>query len=162
LNLSIRIAEPKDISRIHLLAEEIWWPTYRDILSNEQINFMLKDMYSECALLKQMTEGAIFALAEIEGKAVAFASYSFTNKTCKIHKLYISPSRQGKGLGKSLLDFIKNEALNAGANELELNVNRNNKALEFYLKAGFSILEEVDIPYYGFTLNDYVMHLNLK
>ncbi len=160
--LIIRIASQSDIITIHQLAEEIWWPTYQDILSEEQIRFMLDDMYSLPALQKQVGEGAIFIIAEDESQAIGFGSFSFIGKRCKIHKLYISPLQQGKGLGKRLLNFIKGEALTAGCNELELNVNRNNKALQFYLKEGFSILKEVDIPYFDFVLNDYVMRLKLK
>jgi len=159
--LIIRIAGDSDIITIHQLAEEIWWPTYQDILSEEQIRFMLDDMYSLSALQKQMGDGATFVIAEDESQAIAFGSYSFIDSLCKIHKLYISPSQQGKGLGKRLLNFIKGEAIKAGCNELELNVNRNNKALQFYLKEGFSILKEVDIPYYTFTLTDYVMQMEL-
>jgi len=158
---TIRIASQSDITAIHQLAEEIWWPTYQEILSAEQIRFMLDDMYSLSALQKQMGEGATFVIAEDENQAIAFGSYSFIDRRCKIHKLYISPFQQGKGLGKRLLNFIKGEAIKAGCNELELNVNRNNKALQFYLKEGFSIQKEVDIPYYTFTLNDYVMLLKL-
>ena len=45
---------------------------------------------------------------------------------------------------------------------LELNVNRANPALGFYTKLGFEISETVDIPYYQFILNDYVMRKAIR
>ena len=44
---------------------------------------------------------------------------------------------------------------------LELNVNRNNPAKDFYAKNGFKIVEEIDIPLDKFWLNDYVMTKNI-
>jgi ribosomal protein S18 acetylase RimI-like enzyme len=60
-----------------------------------------------------------------------------------------------------LIDLAAEEARNLGFKELELNVNRYNKAYNFYLKQGFKVVEEVDIPYYEFFLNDYVMRKSL-
>ena len=156
----IRRAKIDDASVIHSLANEIWWHTYRGIISDEQIRFMLEDMYSEAVLNRQLDEDRKFLLAEHDSTPLGFAEYSFTNpeeKVFKVHKLYIIPSEQGKGIGKKLLEHISNLAGMDGGNILELNVNRGNPAVSFYKKLGFEIWETVDIPYYHFFLNDYVM-----
>ncbi len=45
---------------------------------------------------------------------------------------------------------------------IELNVNRFNSAVEFYLKKGFKIKEEVDLEVgQGFYMNDFVMRYEL-
>ena len=74
--MRIRKATEEDITAITELAEKIWWPTYRNIISDEQISFMLKDMYSEDSLKKQLLSGVEFILAEKENVAVAFAGFS--------------------------------------------------------------------------------------
>lgn len=158
----IRVAGKTDIQAIHHLAYEIWWPSYKGILSEEQIEFMLEDIYSAASLEKQMQEGATFIIAEEDGKALGFASFSSAEHLFKIHKLYILPSHQGKKLGSQLLNFIEDEAKKHYAKFLELNVNRNNLALSFYQKVGFEIFEEVDIPYHQFLLNDYVMRREIR
>ncbi len=56
-----------------------------------------------------------------------------------------------------MISFAEEEATQRGRDTLELNVNRGNKAYYFYLKQGFEVVEEVDIPYYGYILDDYVM-----
>lgn len=159
--MEIRIAHSKDTNTIQNLAHEIWPNAYSDVLSNEQIEFMLEDMYSIPALQKQMEQGAIFLLAEETDGAVGFASFSPETPAYKIHKLYILPSQQGKGVGSKLLNFIKAQAQESKASFIDLNVNRNNPALNFYKRLGFEVLEEVDIPYNGFILNDYVMRKDL-
>ncbi|WP_207428520.1 GNAT family N-acetyltransferase [Pedobacter sp. SYSU D00535] len=158
----IRLASIGDIPSIHHLAHQIWWATYAEILSAEQIEFMLHDMYSSEALQNQMTGGIQFIVAE-KTEPLGFAGYSPATEgsATKIHKLYISPAQQGKGVGSALIRYILEETKKIEGSSLELNVNRNNPALQFYLKKGFQIKEEVDIPYYQFTLNDYVLEYTI-
>lgn len=158
--MNIRTAADQDIPAIHELAEEIWWPAYRNIISDEQISFMLDNMYSENALQEQMIEGIQFLLAERDNAPVAFAGYSLIDSETpvfKIHKLYVLPSEQGKGTGKKLIEHMSSIAKAMNCMVLELNVNRGNPAQGFYLKVGFEIHNTVDIPYHQFVLNDYVM-----
>lgn len=46
---------------------------------------------------------------------------------------------------------------NLGAENLDLNVNRYNKARFFYEKVGFVIIKEEDIPMGEYWMNDFVM-----
>ena len=164
MSFEIRKAEVADIPVISRLAEEIWWPTYRDFISEEQISFMLDDMYSAASLEKQMADGVTFLLAFREELPVGFAGFSETDeleKIFKLHKLYVLPSEQGRGTGKALVDELSRLAKADGGKMLELNVNRGNKAQHFYKKIGFDIHQTLDIPYHHFVLNDYVMRKNL-
>lgn len=160
ISMNIRKALPKDIPVIHKLAQEIWWPTYRNIISDEQISFMLENMYSEDVLQEQMDEGIEFLLAERNNLPVAFAGYSLIDAEIpllRIHKLYVLPSEQGKGTGKKLIDHMSSIAEARNCKILELNVNRGNPAQGFYQRSGFEIYQTVDIHYHQFVLNDYVM-----
>lgn len=58
--MNIRQANYSDITAISNLATKIWWPTYTNVIPDEQIEFMLEDMYSEVALLSQMDAGITF------------------------------------------------------------------------------------------------------
>src|SRR5690606_14706095 len=92
-----------------------------------------------------------------------FASFSETSesKVFKIHKLYLDHNSQGKGWGKLMIAHISELILEMGGDIIELNVNRNNPAIDFYLKQGFIIYKNIDIPYHSFVLNDYIMRKNL-
>lgn len=75
-SLHLRQATPDDIPVIQQLAEATWEPTYRSILTKEQIDYMFGEIYTAEALAKQMQEGQFFWLLEEEGQALGFASFS--------------------------------------------------------------------------------------
>ena len=160
----IRKAAESDISAISELAERIWWPSYRNIISDEQISFMLNDMYSAESLKVQMNSGIEFLIVERENIPLAFAGYSLTNtenQVYKLHKLYVLPTEQGRGTGRKLIEQVSSLATAKGGKILELNVNRGNPAHHFYSKIGFDIYQTVDISYHHFILNDYIMRKDL-
>jgi ribosomal protein S18 acetylase RimI-like enzyme len=155
----IREAHTEDLPIIEKLAHEIWWPTYQHYLSKEQITLMLQLNYSVESLQEQTKNNHTFLILESEGNACGFLSYSSseTHGLYKIHKIYIHPSTQGKGAGKFFISSLENLLKKQGANILELNVNRSNPAKNFYLKMGFEIYKEIDIPFDKYILDDYIM-----
>jgi diamine N-acetyltransferase len=161
--LLIRPADLDDINTIGFLAQQIWPDTYGDILSAEQLKYMLKLIYSPRALRRQMVnEQQQFLIMERDEEPIGFASWSATPTTgvFKLHKLYVLPGRQGKGLGRTLLQFIYDAIRPEGARRLRLNVNRNNKAREFYERMGFTVIGEEDIDIgHGYFMNDYIMEI---
>jgi len=161
--IKIEEASVKDLEIIHQLANEIWWPTYKNVVSDDQIAFMLDKMYSTTSLKNQMEEGNVFLLLYVNGKTKGFACFSKTtvDQIYKLQKLYLQPDQQGKGTGKLLLSSVEEKVKKLGATTLILNVNRGNKAQFFYQKVGYQIIEEVNIPYFQFVLNDYVMSKTL-
>jgi N-acetylglutamate synthase-like GNAT family acetyltransferase len=160
--IEIRKANEEDIPTITKLAEEIWWPTYTDVVSAEQIAFMLGEMYSAKALKNQMENEHSFFILTADKTAKGFAAFSKQDEqTYKLQKLYLHPDQQGNGTGKTLISFVEKEVTKLGAKQLILNVNRGNKAHLFYTKVGYKILEELDIPYHHFILDDYIMGKNL-
>lgn len=163
----ISYAGEDDVEIIRNLAHAIWPVAYGDILSKQQLAYMLGLIYSEESLLNQIREKEHqFILVKENNCYVGFASYSVKSKDepqiFRLHKLYVLPSQQRKGTGKVLLEFIVNEISKQAAAILELNVNRNNNALHFYNKMGFTISREEDIDIgEGFFMNDYVMELKV-
>ncbi|KPM47229.1 GNAT family N-acetyltransferase [Jiulongibacter sediminis] len=159
--LEIHKATEADLSLIGSLAHEIWPPTFGEILSKGQIEYMLNMMYSLPSLQNQMDEGIEFLLAVENQKTVGFSGiqtdYQKTGKT-KIHKLYLLPETQGKGYGRLLIDHIAKIALQNGDSALVLNVNRFNKAYDFYLKTGFEKVgeENIDIGN-GYLMEDFIL-----
>jgi GNAT superfamily N-acetyltransferase len=153
-----------DIPVIMDLAERSWKITYKDIISAEQIEFMFNNSYLFEPLKNQMVDqGHVFLLAYENEMPLGFASVSETEPNVyKLHKLYVLPETQGKGVGRflvnSVIDFVKPQ----GATILELNVNRYNvNAKAFYDKMSFNVYKEVDIPLGDFFLNDYVLRKDI-
>lgn len=162
---SIQEASPLEIEIIQSLVNRIWKPTYREILSGEQMDYMLANMYDPLTLRNQMDEGHHFLLFMEDSNPVGFAGYQsdFPGKgVCKLHKIYLLPETQGKGFGKTLLNEVKERAKEAGQHTIQLNVNRYNKARDFYRMQGFKVIREEDIHIgSNYFMNDYVMELNL-
>ena len=161
--LQIRLADSDDINTIGWLAQQIWPIAYKDILSQDQLEYMLQLIYSPDSLKVQMEKKHLFVLAELDEEPVGFASYSETsNGLFKLHKLYVLPDLHGKGLGKALLDFVINEVSLLGAITLRLNMNRNNKAKSFYERNGFAIIGEEDVDIgNNYYMNDFVMEKSI-
>lgn len=163
--ITLRKAKEEDLSVIQRIGTATYWPTYGDLLGEDQLNYMLDKFYSIAALREQLMEGHVFLIAQEGDNDLAFASYSVFNQgslTVKLHKLYVLPEAHGKGLGKFLINEVRDKALDLNAASLQLNVNRYNKAKDFYEKMGFLVKETVDIEIgNGFFMNDYVMELPL-
>lgn len=163
---SIHEASPLEIEIIQSLIQRIWKPTYREILSDEQMEYMLARMYDPLTLRNQMDEGHTFLLLNEDNTPVGFAGYQFDypeKGICKLHKLYLLPETQGKGLGKMLIHEVIERAEKAGQHSLLLNVNRFNKAFDFYTRYGFEIKGEEDIDIgSGYFMNDYIMEYKLN
>ncbi|SFH08773.1 GNAT family N-acetyltransferase [Pedobacter insulae] len=163
--IHLRNAKAAEITIINNLAEQIWPQTYSAYISKEQLRFMLDKMYNAEELLTQLQDGHTFIIASENGKDVGFAGFSLIDEqssTYKLHKLYVLPELHGKGVGKILMNEVVNLAVANGGKSLQLNVNRNNKAKDFYIMAGFKIKETVDLDIgNGFFMNDYVMERSL-
>lgn len=159
-------ATSKDFKVIQEIAYQTWPHTYGEILSKAQLDYMLEKFYSEETLNENVTQrGHHFLLAKEENVALGFASYehNYNQKpVTRIHKIYILPETQGKGMGKLLLDKIEELAEENNSETLSLNVNKFNKALTFYQKLGFKIVLEEDIELdHGYLMEDYVMEKQL-
>lgn len=156
---SISHASQEDIPLIRELTFKVWPQTYAAIISPQQIDYMLEMMYSETSLQKQMGEGIQFILVYDEEAPVGFAAYQQIQPgVYKLHKIYILTSQQGKGTGKFVIDHITHDIKQKGAGALQLQVNRHNKARNFYEKLGFTVIKEADFDIgNGYFMNDYVM-----
>jgi diamine N-acetyltransferase len=156
--MEIKLATLSDIPIIHKLAHTIWPSAYGAILSAEQLAYMLELIYSAQALQQQFAV-QIFVLIYDNAEPVGFAAYEQFQQKLKLHKIYVLPQTQGTGVGKHLLQYVLQQALDKHCQALYLNVNKFNKnAIAFYTKQGFAVASEevIDIGN-GFVMDDYVM-----
>ena len=161
---TIRTATPADFAAIRAVVHEVWPIAYREMITPEQISYMLEWMYSDESLNKQMAEeGCLFLVYEEDSSVQGFASFSeIENTLFKLHKLYVYTSLHEKGIGKALLDDVKKRTTALGGKAIELQVNKKNIAQHFYLKQGFTIDRELVLDIGGgFVMDDFVMRANL-
>ncbi|MCW3109879.1 MAG: GCN5-related N-acetyltransferase [Segetibacter sp.] len=161
--LVIRPASFNDIPFIRQIADKTWPTAYEALLGKEQVAYMLEMLYSHSALEDQMKKQHYFFLALKDYEPVGFASFSHIGSDIyKLHKLYVLPSQQKTGLGKTLLETVETISKSMGAKKLQLNVNRKNIARNFYERNGFTVIKEEDIDIGGgYFMNDYIMEKDL-
>ena len=163
-SFAIKLAGTEDIPSIIKIQEKTWQPTYKEILSQEQIDFMFEKIYSFEALSNSIIiHNHQFFLLLAENEAVGFASVSEEKPGYyKLHKIYVLPSTQGTGAGKFLLNEVENYVQSVGGKVISLNVNRYNKAKTFYEKMNFAVIREEDVPIGSYWMNDYVLEKQLN
>lgn len=159
---ALAVSELKEVQR---LAHIIWPVAYKEILSQAQLEYMLDWMYSEVSLQQQVEEGHLyFGIFENE-QMLGFMDIQMNcgkNGEAKLNKLYVLPDFHGKKLGFRLLQKGIELAKAAQQSSMILQVNRHNKAFDFYKKVGFTIREEKDFDIgKGYFMNDYVMELGI-
>ena len=161
--LHIQPATEQDIPTIIALAEATWEPTYRFIISKEQLEYMYRVIYTPASVRRQMREQHhAFLLAYVEGQPSGFASYSEKPEgVYHLNKIYVLPSHQSKGLGQRLIQAVETAVRQAGGRTLELNVNRHNPAISFYERQGFAQHREEDIAIGPYWMNDFVLRKEL-
>lgn len=161
--VEIQFCNKEQLPLIQALAHEIWPQVYDYMISDEQIQYMLIEMYNLSSLEKQWKDGHQFIVLYDNQIPIGFAAFEKRNDgNAKLHKLYLKKQEHQKGYGKKMLDFVKDHCLAHHQSSITLNVNRNNKSLAFYIANGFNIIESVDISIGGgFEMNDYIMQLSL-
>ena len=133
-NFRILPATTTEYETIRKLAHATWPDTFGEILSDMQIDYMLRMMYSLEAMHEQAALGHVFHLLTEEQPEllneravtrfipVAYFSHQidYLPGTTKIHKLYALPSMQGKGYGKAMIGQVEAIARAAGQEILRL------------------------------------------
>lgn len=169
--INIIKASTDDIPFITGISSVVFRYTYSTILDNEQIEYMMEWMYSTDSLMKQFSEEHVFFIAFKENIPCGYMSIQHEESNgieidiYHLHKLYVMPTMQGNGVGKLLLEKAFNyagENKDKGYARIELNVNRNNKAVGFYKRMGMNIVKEGDFPIgNGYYMNDYIMSIEI-
>lgn len=138
----IRHAEAGDIEEIHEVAMESWKDAYSDIIPEKIIEEIVDDWYSEEDLVQQV-EDPIFFVAEQDGNIVGFVHASVEDEEAQLHRIYLRPESQGRGIGSSLYNRVEEEIREKGGESVRLEVlSENEKGLNFYLHQGFKEVKE--------------------
>lgn len=150
-----------ELKRIEELARATWPDTFKEILTPDQISYMLNWMYNVDTLGQQKEDGHAFYVyndGELDLGFIGLEPHYKGASKLRIHKIYVLPAAQGKSVGKKLMEFAEERAKELNLDMLNLNVNRYNAAVDFYKYLGFEIVktEDIDIGD-GFFMNDYVM-----
>lgn len=135
----IRTAGVSDLPAIRALLTETWHATYDAIYGVDRVTAISDDWHSIPSLKARLDRpDAEFIVADdgAEIAGVAFASVVDNGKTVELSQLYVTPGRQGQGIGGMLLDEIIDSFPDAERIRLEVEP-ANARAVAFYAAQGF-------------------------
>ncbi len=164
--IEIIAATFQDVQLIRQLAEQTFHVTYLPLQPKDKVDYLFDLMYNTSSLTAQMNKGQQFILAKDETGYLGYASYEINYKDqgkTKIHKIYIMPTAQGKGVGKELVNYIGGIAGQNKNTIVLLDVFRHNPAVQFYEKMGFKkVGEQITEVGNGFVMDDFVMEKSVS
>lgn len=160
-----KIAEENKLREVAMLAEKIWHECFIEIISAEQIDYMVEKFQSLGAMKNQVENQGYYYLAVMNDDDLCgyIGVKPEDDERFFLSKLYLRKDMRGRGIASEMLRKVFEEARNIGKKSVYLTVNKHNShAIEVYKKTGFSVIDSVvtDIEN-GFVMDDYVMEYKL-
>lgn len=156
----VEFIEVKNITKLANLASEIWHEYWVEILTPEQIDYMVENFQSEKSISNQIkNENYIYFFINVDNENAGYIGLSKKQDHMFLSKLYIKKEFRHKGLGTKAFDFIKNCAKENNYTNIILTVNKyNTNTINAYKKWQFKEIDSVvtDIGN-GFVMDDYIM-----
>jgi GNAT superfamily N-acetyltransferase len=127
----IEIEDKEVLSKYHNLIKELL--KYSDLIKIQQAFEILKN------------QGVRFMGIEHQSKAIGFVQYCISTnlenyKHLRLDEIIVTKKFQGKGIGKQILKYLENIALNNDCEVIFLATGiKNNLAQRFYLNLGYAI-----------------------
>lgn len=141
--IEIKPVTPPDVPAVSALAREIWQATYPELITQEQIDFMLElrygveRLYDDIEHVDKWLDQAFY-----DGRRVGFCAYEIRDGEFYFDKLYIHPDVQRRGVGGAMINHAANKARKMGYQRAILDVDkRNTQAINSYKKYGFEVLD---------------------
>jgi len=145
----IRPCTPGDLEALRHISIETYEQTFRGMTSRETMDAYLGEAFAREKLEKELAaEGCHFFFQEC---GMELSGYLKLNeapdqsdlndpRSLEIERIYVRAPFQGRGLGKTLMDFALRTALASRKDYVWLGVwEKNSAALAFYSKMGFAV-----------------------
>lgn len=152
------------ITELCNLAYHIWHEYWVDLLSPEQIDYMINKFQSPPAVLEQIkNENYEYFFIKINNEKAGYFGLSYKKDYLFLSKFYIRKEFRHKKIGTQAFEFIKEQAKNQSYKKIILTVNKyNTNTIKAYEKWDFKTIDAVvtDIGN-GFVMDDYIMQYDI-
>ena len=158
-NIMIKTANIADAPLLETLAKEIWTQHYANIITMEQIRYMVENFQSAEAIVQDMQIGAVYDIAYTDGEPCGYSAAAPDGAGLFLSKLYVRQSCRGLGIARAIVSRIEERARQSGAQRVWLKCNKyNTESLAAYERLGFSVAYPcvTDIGG-GFVMDDYAL-----
>ena len=152
--------DKENISRMSALASAIVREHFDPLIGEEQNTYMIQMFQRPQAIERQLSGGYRYYFVREDGSDIGFTAFYPKENCMYLSKFYLKKEERGKGYAKQMLAFVKEQTKEAGLDAIELNVNRDNSAVQVYEHLGFSRIrcEKSDIGN-GFYMDDFLHRL---
>ncbi|WP_157811554.1 GNAT family N-acetyltransferase [Lacinutrix sp. Bg11-31] len=146
-NVQLELITVDSHSRLVKLIQRIYPPAYKHLWKNEDCSFYINTFYNleqlQTELLEKATE-YYFVIYENEPVGICKIQFNKPLKTIEtgtyIHRIYLGSEAQGKGIAKTIFNWIEIRAKENNNNLLWLKaMDTQEQAIKFYIKQGFKI-----------------------
>lgn len=163
--ITIRTCDSEqDIQTLAETAKIIWNEYFINIITQEQIDYMVEKFQSYPALSKAIQEdGYTYYLAFVGEQLIGYCGVQPQEQRLFLSKLYVRKEMRGKGISSKLFDQALQQARKENLSAIYLTCNKfNEHSLAVYTHKGFHQIDAVqsDIGH-GFIMDDYILQLDL-
>lgn len=155
-----------DIKLIANMAEQIWNEAFADIITKQQIDYMIEKFQSYNAIKQQTGHNNYhYTICMLDNEAVGYCGFQPQDDgTLYLSKMYLKKEARGHGLFTETIDMLKDFCKENNITSIWLTVNKHNeRAIAAYEKNGFkNIRSQVADIGNGFVMDDYVYELTVK
>jgi len=153
-----------DFQQVFTLSKEIWQENYKEMITQEQIDYMLNMMYNPKRLQQDLNNGYQWEFIYHDNKLAGYLAFVIkSEQRVFLSKIYLKTDTQGLGIGKLALNRVKDYARANNCKSVYLTVNKGNKkGIRAYKKTGFKIIaEEVFDIGNGYIMDDYIFEFKI-
>lgn len=156
----IEVTKSEQIEEMAQIADEIWHEHYIDLLSKEQIDYMVEKFQSSHAIKRQQKEeGYQYFLVEEDGEYAGYMGIKPEKEKLFLSKFYLKKAFRGRKLASEGFEFLYDLCKRKGYQSIYLTVNKGNEnSIRVYEKKGFRVMctQVADIGN-GYVMDDFIM-----
>lgn len=151
-----RDIEKTQLESVEKLASTLWKAHYSHILSEEQIDFMLKMFQSVDSMSEQIENGYHYVGLYDDLELAGYYAVQEQSEFFFLSKIYFSSRIRGHGCFKKALEDMSR--FNPNGKPIKLTVNRFNPSANIYLNVGFKVVGEEKKPIgNSYFMDDFIM-----
>jgi len=158
------IATEKQIIDMEQAVRHIWIEYYKNIFSEDQIEYMLRIYHSKEAIRKQIQSGTVYMILMSGDETIGYTSYYIENDILYLPRLCIKHEYRRNGLARQVIEriekiFLSSENGLSHIKKIQRNLSvRNDLAIHIYEHLGFYKKKRVVVDLgSGYFSEDYVM-----
>ena len=149
--VSVREAQPRDVSGIRHVARRGWQATYGDegLLSSETIETTLQEWYAPESVREQIEREDVGYFVAVDDGAVRGYAAGGPGDRADVGVLaaiYVHPDDWGEGIGSRLCDRVESFLAERGIDTLRIRVLAENEiGVRFYRSRGYEVAAEGEV-----------------